>query len=242
MIAEAFSTGLRVLSGIFKTNPVPAPLPPPPAVKIEGPDPGRMAKPLNERYKNVVFEGSYFPDDPYQIFPVRLNETMKLEYIPALLNALPGQRKGLQLLCTAMAHQEGFTKKSRSYRTNNPGNVGNTDSGANRSFKTLTEGIRAQANHLIDISDGAKYYPLGTELYLPPFYSKEIANNPQYGLPANLPGYRFTYTCQLDQFIKVYSTGARATNNYIDTIVSYFSQNGIMIKPSDTLADIISRI
>ena len=78
------------------------------------------------------------------------------------------------------------------------------------------------------------------QIALKPFYSPEIANNPQYGLPANLPGYKFVYTGKLDQFIKIYSTGARVTNIYINTIVSYFAQNGITITPADKLIDIIA--
>lgn len=220
-----------------------APKPPaPPPVIVEAalvPDPIRMAKPLNKRYIDVIFTGSVFPDDPFQVFKVVLNQTVRNEYLPALERALPSANKGLKLLMTAMVHQEGFTPASRSYRTNNPGNIGNNDKGQNRFYPTLEEGIKAQANHMIDIADGAKYYPLGVNLTLLPFYSKEIAKNPQYGLPANLPGYRFTYTGQLDQFIKIYSTGARATNNYIDTIVSYFRQNGVTIGPTSTIQEII---
>lgn len=216
--------------------------PAPPPVIVEAPlvpDPVRMAKPLNQRYIGVIFNGSTFPDDPFRVAPVVLNDTIKREYLPALEKALSHERKGLKLLMTAMVHQEGFVPGSRAYRTKNPGNVGNDDSGKNKVFKTLELGIIAQAEHLIDIADGAKYYPLGTHITLPPFYSKEIAKNPQYGLPANLPGYRFTYTGQLDQFVKIYSTGARATNNYIDTIVNYFGQNGVKIGPSSTIQEII---
>jgi len=142
---------------------------------------------------------------------------------------------------TAMTHMEGFRKGSRSYRTNNPGNVGNTDSGANKKLVTLSDGIELQVDHLKKIAEGkSKYYPLGKQITLKPFYSPEIANNPQYGLPANLPGYKFVYTGKLDQFIKIYSTGARVTNIYINTIVSYFAQNGITITPADKLIDIIA--
>mgnify|MGYP003440107154 CR=1 FL=1 len=227
------------------------PVNPPPPVIVEAPlvpDPVRIAKPLNQRYIGVIFTGSVFPDDPYQIFNVKLNQTVLTEYLPALERAIPKENKGLKLLMTAMVHQEFFSagnpakgvKPSRSYRTNNPGNVGNTDSGSNRIFKTLEEGIKAQADHLKDIADGAKYYPLGVNMTLPNFYSKEIEKNPGYGLPANLPGYRFKYTGQLDQFIKIYSTGARATNNYIDTIVNYFRQNKISISPTNTIQEIIN--
>ncbi|MFN8291602.1 MAG: hypothetical protein U0U70_15200 [Chitinophagaceae bacterium] len=119
-------------------------------------DPVRLAKPLNDRYRNLVFEGSTFPDDPYRIINIRLNETIRNIYLPAMQKAISGESKGLKLLITAMTHQEGFTTASRSFRTNNPGNVGNTDSGANKVFKTLEEGIKAQAWHIRDIADGIR--------------------------------------------------------------------------------------
>ena len=194
---------------------------------------------MTEKYKDIIFDGSTFPDDKYKTVKVVLNDTIKTEYLPAL-EKLP-YTKGLKLLMTAMTHTEGFRKGSRSYRTNNPGNVGNTDSGANKKLVTLSDGIQLQADHLKKIAEGkSKYYPLGKQITLKPFYSPEIANNPQYGLPANLPGYKFVYTGKLDQFIKIYSTGARVTNIYINTIVSYFAQNGITITPADKLIDIIA--
>ena len=194
---------------------------------------------MTEKYKDIIFDGSTFPDDKYKTVKVVLNDTIKTEYLPAL-EKLP-YTKGLKLLMTAMTHMEGFRKGSRSYRTNNPGNVGNTDSGANKKLVTLSDGIQLQADNLKKIAEGkSKYYPLGKQITLKPFYSPEIANNPQYGLPANLPGYKFVYTGKLDQFIKIYSTGARVTNIYINTIVSYFAQNGITITPADKLIDIIA--
>ena len=193
---------------------------------------------MTEKYKDIIFDGSTFPDDKYKTVMVILNDTIKNEYLPAL-EKLP-YSKGLKLLMTAMTHMEGFRKGSRSYRTNNPGNVGNTDSGANKKLLTLSDGIQLQADHLKKIAEGkSKFYPLGKLVMLKPFYSPEIAKNPQYGLPANLPGYKFIYTGKLDQFIKIYSTGARVTNVYINTIVSYFAANGIVITPEDKLIDII---
>jgi len=154
---------------------------------------------------------------------------------------LPNIPKGLQCLLLAMTHQEGFTKGTRAYRTNNPGNIGNTDSGANNVIATLGDGIKLQAQFLQDIAAGKKKnYPLGKFIDIKPFYSREIANNPQYGLPPYLPGYKFTYTGQLDQFIKLYSTGARVTNSYLNVIISYFAQNGLSITPESKLSDIIA--
>ncbi len=192
------------------------------------------------KYKDIVFNGSTFPDDPYRIIPVNIGATVKNEYIPVLEKEPVS--KGMKLLLTAMTHQEGFTKKSRSYRTNNPGNIGNTDSGSNIPLSTLQDGIRLQIGHMNRIAVGkSKIYSIGKDIYIPPFYSKEIANNINtYGIPPYLPGYRFKYTGQLDQFIKLYSTGARVTNSYINTIVSYFKMNGLDIRPESTLAEIIS--
>ncbi len=192
-------------------------------------------------YKGVVFNSGTFPDDKYRIVSVNLNDTIKNEYLPVLNTAIPDAPKGLKLLMTAMTHMEGFKKGTRSYRTNNPANINNTDNGNNNPFKTLADGIKAQAQFLQDIAAGKKKnYPLGKAIKIPEYYSPEIAKNPQYGLSPYLPAYNFIYTGQLDQFCKIYSTGARALNTYPNTIISYFKQNGITIQPTDTLQNIIS--
>lgn len=192
-----------------------------------------------DKYKDVIFEGATFPDDPYKKVTVKLNATIVNEYIPAIPADLS---PGLKLLITAMTHMEGFSPKTRSYKTNNPGNIGNTDSGANKPFTTLTAGIEAQAIFMQAVSEGKKKaYPVGKDVFLKPYYSPEIAKNQKtYGIPPYLPGYKFHFTGQLDQFIKIYSTGARVTNNYINVIVSYFSLNGVTIHPFSTLAEIIN--
>lgn len=196
--------------------------------------------PTFKNYKGVVFEGSTFPDSPYKTVSVKPNATIIGEYIPAFKKALPDATKGLFLLLVAMTHQEGFKRGTRSYRTNNPGNIGNTDSGRFVELKTLEDGIKMQAAFIQSIaSGGKKAYPMNKLVLLPQFYSKEIAANPSYGLPANVPGYKFIFTGQLDQFVKIYSTGARATNNYINVVVSYFAANGLTITPESKLQDII---
>lgn len=192
-------------------------------------------------YKGVVFDGATFPDSPYKIYTVKPNSTITNEYIPALNKVVPAEPKGMNLLVTAMAIQEGFNKGTRSYRTNNPGNIGNTDSGSNNLIPTLTDGIKLQINFIKAIvNNQKKAYPIGKFITIPEYYSPEIAAHPEYGLPANLPGYKFTFTGQLDQFVKIYSTGARATNSYINLIVSYFSQNNLAILPTSKLQDIIA--
>lgn len=209
----------------------------------------RLKLPLNERYVGVIFEGSTFPDAPYKSnLKIVLNDNIINEYIPARDFALQGDPLGLKLLVTIQAYQEGFrgrvvNKKrigTKSWLTNNPGNIGNTDSGATQRFPSLPEGVLAQKG-LIDriIAGKSPRYPMGKLVEIPPFFSKEIANHPEYGLPYNLPGYKFIFTGQLDQYVKIYATGARAGNGYINRIVSFFRQNGIIIKPSDKIQDII---
>ena len=50
------------------------------------------------------------------------------EYLPALAK-INNISRGVKLLMTAQAIQEGFYPGARAYRTKNPGNIGNTDSG-----------------------------------------------------------------------------------------------------------------
>ncbi len=190
-------------------------------------------------YSKVVYNGSVFPDSPIvNTNKVVLNNTIETEYLPALKQVLPNGPKGLALLITAMAQQEGFRKGDNiPYKTNNPGNIGNDDSGNKRYIKTLQEGIQLQANEISRIANnGHKAYKIGGNYNIVPF---KIPFASKMGLPDWAPGYKFTYTGQLDQFIKIYSTGARVTNAYLNTIISYFKFNGLNITPESKLADII---
>jgi peptidoglycan hydrolase-like protein with peptidoglycan-binding domain len=200
--------------------------------------------PANDQtWKDKVIEGSTFPGKPYSSsIAVKLNPDMVNIYVPALNRAFPTAPKGLKLLLTIMAYHEGFKQGSRSFRTNNPGNVGNVDSGANQTLKTLEDGIRLQYSYIEGIVNGKnKYYPMNQPVYIKPYYSQEIAQNAKsYQMSPWLPGYKFTFTGQLDQFVKIYSTGARGGNSYINTIVSYFTANGLPIKPDSKIQDIIA--
>ena len=141
-----------------------------------------------------------------------------------------------------MAQKEGFFPNSRSYKTNNPGNIGNTDSGANSKLATLEEGIKKQINYLYNVAIGNdKNYPLNKEKNIKPFYSQEIDKNQKnYNLTPYLPGYKFKYTGTLEQFVKIYSTGARGGNSYLSIIVSYFRKNGFNnVTEKTTLAELI---
>ncbi len=205
---------------------------------------------FDETYKNYTFEGStfirlpgsQFPEKPYtNKLKIELNEYIRNEYLP-IANILCQNKRGLLLLITAMTYQEGFKPGSRSYENNNPGNIGNTDGGKNRKFATLEEGIKAQIQHVKDIAEGKEAaYPMGKLKVIPPFYSKEIAKNTKnYQMSPWLPGYRFVFTGQLDQYVKIYATGPRGGNNYVNRITSWYRINGIIITPESKIQDLIN--
>lgn len=193
------------------------------------------------RWDGVTINGSVFPDAKIDSnVRVRLNSEMVNEYLPVIKTM--GLNKGLELLCTVMAYKEGFRAGTRSYRTNNPGNIGNTDSGANKTNKSLKDGITLQVNYINGIINGKnKAFPIGKEKVIKPYYSPEIAKHQKaYGMSPYLPGYKFVFTGQLDQFVKIYSTGARGGNGYLSMILSFFKQNGIEINERTTLQEIVN--
>ena len=99
----------------------------------------------DETYKDVVIEGATFPGKPVRKnLNVKLNKHIRSRYLPAMEKVMVGQPLGFKLLITVMAQKEGYYPGTRSYRTNNPGNIGNTDSGRNTPAKTLEEGILRQ--------------------------------------------------------------------------------------------------
>ena len=196
---------------------------------------------MSDKYKNVTIKGSVFPDDPINDEKkISFSKEMINEYIPAIEKM--GLTKGMKLLCIIMAHKEGYYKGTRSYRTNNPGNIGNTDSGANNQIKNLQSGIQLQVNYINRIVNGQHpAYPLNKKVTIKPFYSKEIANNPKTyaGMSPYVAGYEFKFTGQLDQFVKIYSTGARQGNGYLSMIISFFKNHGIELTPQSTLQEIV---
>lgn len=197
---------------------------------------------FDEKYKGVTIQGSVFPDKP--INPnekVRLNKEMVEEYLPTMLRVMGNEPKGFQLLVTIMAYKEGFREGTRSYRYNNPGNIGNTDSGRNKQTGSLENGILLQKNYILSIINGEhRAYPMDKNKTIPPYFSEEIAKHTKlYGMSPYVPGYEFVFTGQLDQFVKIYSTGARAGNSYLSMIISYFKNNGISITAQSKIQDII---
>lgn len=198
---------------------------------------------FDTKYKGVTIKGSVFPDKPIKDnLRVRLSKEIREEYLPALEIAMKGYPKGLKLLCTIMAHKEGFKKGTRSYRTNNPGNIGNTDRGANKKNFTLVDGLTLQKEYILKIIIGRhNAYPVGERKVIKPYYSPEIAKHTKlYGMSPYVPGYDFIFTGQLDQFVKIYSTGARAGNGYLSMIISYFKEKGININAQSKLKDVVT--
>lgn len=192
----------------------------------------------NNKYKDKIIEGNTFPDSPYRPVNVIPNHYILTEYIPAIKTLK--LTKGLETLLTAMAIHEGFFPGSRSYVHHNPGNIGNDSAGDNKTFPTLLDGIKRQVQFINEIISGKEpAFIIGKEKHIAPYLDEEIKRNPQYGLPYNLPGYHFTFTGQLDQYVKIYATGPRVSNNYINSIVSYFKQNGITITPESKIQDLI---
>jgi len=172
---------------------------------------------------------------------VSFSGAIKTEYYP-VLKSISGKTKGLKLLAVVMAQKEGFYPGSRSYTTNNPGNIGNTDSGANVKLKNLKTGIEKQLTYLYGVAQGTnKNYPLNATKDIEPYYSKEIDKNQKnYNLTPYLPGYKFKYTGTLEQFVKIYSTGARGGNSYLSIIISFFRKNGFSnVTEKTKLADLI---
>lgn len=194
---------------------------------------------FDEKYKGVTIEGSHFPDAPINNnVKISFSDEIIKEYLPVWQTI--EAPKGVKLLCLIMADHEGFKKGSRSYRNNNPGNIGNTDSGANSKCATLKAGIELQIHYFSKILAGrSKVYPIGQKMHIKPFYSEEIAKNAKtYGMSPYLPGYRFVFTGQLDQFVKIYATGARGGNGYLSEIISFFKNHGITITGKTTLQDL----
>ena len=171
---------------------------------------------------------------------IRPNKHIRNEYLP-ILNKITGYSRGLKMLALTMTVQEGFSPKTKSYTTNNPGNIGNTDAGGTNKFKTLKAGIQAQLRYVKKVADGKhRAYPKGSNKIIEPYFSPEIARNAEnYQLNPYLPGYEFKpYTGTLEQFVKIYATGARGGNTYLSTIISFFKKNGDTITPKTKLEDI----
>jgi hypothetical protein len=199
--------------------------------------------PFDEKYKGKIIKGDSVPDKGINDeTTISFSKEMIDEYIPLINIIMKDDPRGFRLLLIIMANKEGFFHGSRSYRTKNPGNIGNVDSGANKQIETLKDGILLQRSYVLRIVNGqSKTYPMGKRKIIPAFYSEEIAKNSKNygGMSPWLPGYDFTFTGELDQFVKIYSTAARSGNGYLSMIISFFKNHGITLTPDSKIQDII---
>lgn len=140
------------------------------------------------------------------------SEIIKNEYIPSLEKIFPQFPKGIKLLMAAQAQLEGFYPGSKSYRNNNPGNVGTYGGIHVTSFPTLEKGIEAQWHKVLK---GA--------------LRVEGARSAYYKPTDTLYKYLSTYAPSKDN------------NNpliYTNFIIGYFNKNGITITANTTLEQI----
>lgn len=196
------------------------------------------------KWEGVTIKGATFPDAPIKHVSVRLNAEMVDEYLPALHNVGSHLPIGFQYLIIVMAYKEGFRKGTRSYKTNNPGNIGNTDNGSNVQIRSLEDGIKRQINYITRIVENKhSSYQYGKKPPIKPYYSPEIAKHQKlYGMSPWVPGYDFIFDGSLEQFVKIYSTGARGGNGYLSMIISFFADRGIEITPKSKIQDIIKLV
>ena len=160
-----------------------------------------------------------------------VSKTLKDIYIPALEKTIPAGSKGIKLLITAQTQMEGFAPGTKSYRTNNPGNIGNTDNGGKRNFSSLEAGIKGQYDYAVGVAlNTNKNYKLNERKKAPAIYDKDTQQN--------YPGIDFVFKGTLDQYLKIYSTGARKYDTYLNLVVNYFAKNGKTITGQTTLKQI----
>jgi len=160
-----------------------------------------------------------------------VSKTIKEVYVPALEKAVPDGSKGIKLLMTAQTQMEGFATGTKSYRTNNPGNIGNTDNGGTNKFATLEEAAKGQYKTTEGVAlNKNKNYKIGERKKAPAIFDKDSAQG--------YPGIDFVYKGTLDQYLKIYSTGARKYDTYLNLVVKYFAKNGHTITGETTLKQI----
>lgn len=142
---------------------------------------------------------------------------IKDEYVPARDAALPNASKGVKILITAHSAMEGFYPGSKSYRTKNPGNIGNTDNGATVTYQNLGDGIKKQYDHINGIVMGT---------------------NPNYKIGKSYASLGEVYDGSLYQYLKIYSTAARQSNTYLSYMISYFKKEGYTITGTTKMSEI----
>ena len=161
------------------------------------------------------------------------------EYLDALLT-LPKYStytKGLKLLITAMAIQEGYYPGTRAYTKKNPGNIGNTDSGANRNMGSLGNGILNQIEYCTMAAYNIKPNRFTTSYYFGP-QSRKNSYSPESKRCD--PGFKIDFQGQLGYFLYLYATGPRTSNSYLQHVMGFFKLNGIEVNGQTKLSAIIN--
>lgn len=168
------------------------------------------------RDRNDPESPCYLP--PFELQPGRIDTLpgagKKREGILAWRKAFPGGKTaGLKAFLEAQTIHEGFypadggKSASKSWRTNNPGNIGNTDDGTTNQIANLTAGVQLQIDLLGRIIAGDnRNYPKDPTLYeyisryAPPCYRPDKANNPNlYTKSTNNP---ISYTNAVIAYVK----------------------------------------
>ncbi len=160
-------------------------------------------------------------------------KAIKDEYIPARDKALPNVSKALRSLMTAHTYTEGFYSGSMSYRTKNPGNIGNVgknDQGiAQKStcYATLEDGIRKQYEHISNLVSGKNsMYKIGRKVNV-------IAS------AQRTPGESWIYDGSLWQYLYIYAPESpKKRDAYLSTVISYLASEGITITRDTKMSEI----
>jgi hypothetical protein len=162
----------------------------------------------------------------------KVSNYIKTEYIPALDKAVPNGRKGIKMLITAQTQMEGFFPGAKSYRTKNPGNIGNTDNGGTKKLASLELGVKLQYDYVEKVAlNKDPNYPVGKNKYAPGVNDRDSGQT--------YPSINFKpYKGTLDQYLQIYSTGARKYDTYVNLVIAYFKRNGHTITKDTTLKEI----
>ena len=111
---------------------------------------------------------------------VDASKYVKEVYIPTLEKVFPNLPRGIKTLMAAQTQLEGFYPGSKSYRTNNPGNV--YPEGNKSGFGSLEKGIQAQWTYVLGatLQNKSKYYKPTFTLYqyLSTYAPSSDGNNP----------------------------------------------------------------
>lgn len=212
--------------------------------KVVNPSTIKVGSQFNK--KTTVFTSAEFPYNISKnytkgvLFKYENQVDLIGRYIPELDRIASNEKIGLKLLALSMTYMEGYIKrdnegnKSVSYATNNPGNIGNTDDGKRKYCKTLEEGINLQIGYIKDVAYGRdKNYPLDRIKKHEPYYSDELKKY--------VPGFIFLYEGTLEQFLKIYATGPRDNNNYLNTVLTFFeTYMPGTVTPKTKIKDIIN--